>query len=347
MTQRPVEWVLEATLKDLQSTTSDVDHPLQSRTHQIYPSKVTALYRATRGRLNMPNPSPRNANLRSFKWAAAVLLVTVSSLLSSFSPMSWRLSDATQYRTASGERRTRLGEYRCEKLPDESQVCLNTNSVIRYTFNRSIRNIELVSGEASFVVRTDKGRAFDVLSGGTLIHDLSTSFDVYKKRNSTQVTVTEGRIRIIAPINAESRLKFDLAEADSAWSAAPEYHRLQQLEFDEATGALHVLPALTEQGLAQLLAWRQGRIDLTGRTLGEALNEFSRYQPIAGFNYSDKSLSEIRVGGDMEFNHLDDFLDALEREFHIHHTITGTGGNTVITLSRQRNKTTGNHSRQM
>ena len=106
-------------------------------------------------------------------------------------------------------------------------------------------------------------------------------------------------------------------------------------------------PSLTEQGLAQLQTWRRGRIDLTGRTLSEALNEFSRYQPIARFNYSDKSLSEIRVGGDMEFNHLDDFLEALEREFHIHHTITGTGGNTVITLSRQRNKTSGTHPRQM
>jgi ferric-dicitrate binding protein FerR (iron transport regulator) len=121
-----------------------------------------------------------------------------------------------------------------------------------------------VSGEASFVVRKDKSRLFNVLSGAMLIHDLSTSFDVYRKRNSTQVTVIEGRIRIIAPINKESRLKFDLAEADSAWKAAPEFHRLQQVEFDEATGTLHVLPALTEQGLAQLLAWRQGRIDLNG-----------------------------------------------------------------------------------
>jgi ferric-dicitrate binding protein FerR (iron transport regulator) len=270
----------------------------------------------------------------------ATVLAAVFSLISSWSPVNWRPSDAQPtHRTSTGSFVTRLGEYRCEKLPDESEACLNTNSAIRYTFNRSTRNIELVSGEASFVVRKDKSRPFYVLSGGVLIQDLSTSFDVYRRRDSTQVAVIEGRIRIIAPINNQSRLKFAHAEADSAWkAAAPEFHRLQQVEFDEATGTLHVLPVLTEQRLSQLLAWHQGRLDLTERTLGEALDEFSRYQPISKFSYSDKSLSEIRVGGDMGFANLDDFLAALEHEFHIHHTKTGTDGNTVVTLSRQRNK---------
>jgi transmembrane sensor len=319
-----------------------------------------------------------NTKRRSFKWAAAAaLLATVSLLISPWSPVSWRPSDAqpTQYRAAVGGRRTielaagskitinpnshtpgnptltgsvitKLGEYRCEKLPDESQVCLNTNSAIRYIFNRSTRNIELVSGEASFVVRKDTSRPFNVLGGGALIRDLSTSFDVYRRRNSTKVTVIQGRIRIIAPINSESRVRFDLAEADSAWKAAPEFHRLQQMEFDNATGSLHLLPALTEERLSQLLAWREGRIDLNARTLAEALEEFSRYQPIAKFIYSDKSISKIRVGGSMEFTNLDGFLAALENTFHIYHTTTGTDGNTVIILSRQRNKMSDIHPRQ-
>jgi ferric-dicitrate binding protein FerR (iron transport regulator) len=274
-------------------------------------------------------------------------LAAVFSLISSWSPANWRPSEAQPtHRTSTGSLITRLGEYRCERLPDESEVCLNTNSAIRYTFNRSTRNIELVSGEASFVVRKDKSRPFYVLSGGALIQDLSTSFDVYRRRDSTQVAVIEGRIRIIAPINNPSRLKFARAEADSAWKAAPEFHKLQQMEFDEATGTLHVLPVLTEQRLSQLLAWHQGRLDLTERTVGEALDEFARYQPISKFSYSDKSLSQIRVGGDMGFTHLDDFLAALEHEFHIHHTTTGTDGNTVVTLSRQRNNITGTDPRK-
>jgi len=109
---------------------------------------------------------------------------------------------------------THRGEHRCQRLPDGSEACLNTNSEIHYTFNRSTRNIELVSGEASFVVRNDR-RPFDVVSRSVLIHDLSTSFDVYQKRHSTQVTVLQGRVKVIAPMNDETRGKFDLAEAES------------------------------------------------------------------------------------------------------------------------------------
>src|ERR1700742_918349 len=92
-------------------------------------------------------------------------------------------------RTFTGSFITKVGEYRCEKLPDESQACLNTNSVIRYSFNRSARNIELVSGEASFVVRKDESRPFNVLSGGALIQGLNASFDIYKQSRSIRVTV--------------------------------------------------------------------------------------------------------------------------------------------------------------
>jgi hypothetical protein len=53
----------------------------------------------------------------------------------------------------------------------------------------------------------DRGRPFEVRSLSMLIHDISTSFDVYKRRNSTQVTVIGGRIRIIAPMSQELRLK--------------------------------------------------------------------------------------------------------------------------------------------
>ena len=245
--------------------------------------------------------------------------------------------------SSSGSFVTHLGEHRCHELPDGSGVCLNTNSEIHYTFNRSTRNIELLSGEASFVVRSDS-RPFDVVSHSVLIHDLSTSFDVYQKPHSTQVTVLQGRVKVIAPINDETRGEFDLAEAESAWKTGLEIRKFQQVEFDEASEMLHVRPPLTEQRLAQMLAWQRGRIDLNGRTMGEALDEFSRYQPISKFNYSDPSIRAIRVGGNMEFASLNDFLAVIEHEFHIHHTVASTDGYAVVTLSLERGA--GTHPRR-
>src|SRR5882757_6695866 len=235
----------------------------------------------------------------------------------------------------SGSFSTRAGEYRCEKLPDESSMCLNTNSDVRYTFNQNVRKIELVSGEASFVVRKER-RPFDVMSGGLLVHDLSTGFDVYRRRNSTRVTVIAGRIQIIGPLDPELRRRFEATGSSNAWPGAPEFHELQQVEFHEETGALHRRPDLSEQQLSQLLAWQRGQIDLDNSTLDAALEEFSRYQPATRFRYSDRSFSEIHLSGVFESTNLVDFLAALEWGFDISHTTTRSGADTLITLSRQR-----------
>lgn len=229
---------------------------------------------------------------------------------------------------------TRLGEYRCRDLPDASRICLNTDSFVKYNINGMARNFEVVSGEVSFVVRSDP-RPFEVLAGSVLIRDVSTAFDVFKTRKSTKVTVVDGRIRVMAPVKIESRIKFDLTEADDSWQQAPEYHRLQQVEFDEASATLRSRPALNEQRLTQMLAWQKGRIDLNGRSLDEALTEFSRYQPVTRFKYADNSIGKITVGGSMEFTNLNDFLQAVEHEFHVKYAITEVNGNQVVYLSRR------------
>jgi transmembrane sensor len=185
------------------------------------------------------------------------------------------------------------------------------------------------------VVRKER-RPFEVLSGGVLVHDSSTRFDVYKKRDSTLVTITEGRVRVVAPVDAELRHKFEVAEINTAWERAPEFYGLQQVEFHEGTGTLQVRPDLSEHKLSQLLAWQRGRIELDNSTLDEALEQFARYQPATSFRYSDRSLSRIRISGSFESIRLDEFLVVLEHEFHIHSTIARTGTETIIAFSRQR-----------
>jgi transmembrane sensor len=244
-------------------------------------------------------------------------------------------SHAPEALTLTGSFSTVKGEHRCETLPDASRACLNTASVIRYSYSRNARNVELVSGEVAFEVHGD-GRPFDVLAGGMLVHDLSTSFDIRKKGGSVLVTILDGRVKIVAPIDQDSRLKFGQVQPEEAWQAAPEYHRLQQLEFDEAIGKLHERHGLSERELAQLLAWQRGRIDLTNKPLNEALEEFARYQPIEEFNFQDKKLRQLRVGGELEATHLMDFLDSLAKVYGIQHTLTrGANGQTVVNLSRK------------
>jgi transmembrane sensor len=198
-----------------------------------------------------------------------------------------------------------------------------------------VRYVEVLTGEASFDVRKDDGRPFDVRSGVALVRDVSTRFDVRKKRESTIVTVVEGRVKIAAP-GAAGRVGGD------PWAAAPEFHALQQVELDEVTGALRVLPDLSERQLTQLQLWEKGRIDLEGLTLGEALEEFSRYQAGVTFKFAESSIRDLRVfGGQIEANQLDAFLLWLDLRRQIHHTISrSSDGTTVVTFYRKRKVTT-------
>jgi transmembrane sensor len=232
---------------------------------------------------------------------------------------------------------TRLGEHRCEKLPDASQVCLNTNTEVRYTFNRHARNVELVSGEASFVVQKGDHRPFDVLSKNLVVHDLSTSFNIYKKDHSTIVTVISGHVKVVAPVSTTSAKEFRDGAAESAWERAPDFYQLQQAEFDEISGTLYVRRTLADEDLYRLTAWQQGRINLNGKTLREALAEFSRYHPIEKISIPDRSLRDLPVGGEFLVANFADFLDSLEYTKQIHHVLKqGADGKMSIIVTRQR-----------
>ena len=267
-------------------------------------------------------------------WRVDSLVHLSAWIASAFIPtfIVYGISSSPDVSRRTGSLFTAVGEFRCERLPDQSKTCLNTNSVVRYVFNSHTRNVEVISGEASFVVQKDK-RPFDVVSGSLLIRDIGTAFDVYRKQDSTLITVTEGQVKVVA-MDRESRRQFELARPLDSWENAQDLHRLQQAEFNDSTGTLRVRPELSDEELSQRLAWQQGRIDLNGLTLAEATEEFSRYQPATRFRYSDLSLRQIRVGGSMDVGSLDDFLMLLEHELHIRHTITQTGDETVITLSR-------------
>ena len=279
---------------------------------------------------------------RQSKWITASVCATVMTLLvhdTTFPPPPERT--ATEQVT-TGSYATAFGKHQCEKLPEGSAVCLNSASEIHYTYTRNARNVVLVRGEATFDVQPDNTRRFNVLSGRSVIQDIGTSFDVYIEADSTLVTVIEGQIRILSPINAAPDLNIDLRQhaLESAGNdmIAPEFHKLQQVELSRTTGAMRMLPALTEERLSQLLAWRQGRIDLAGMQLGAALGQLSRYH-IERFEFADETLSRTRVGGSVDCAHLDDFLSLLEIEFGIHHkTTTGADGLPVITLWRARGK---------
>jgi transmembrane sensor len=66
----------------------------------------------------------------------------------------------------------------------------------------------------------------------------------------------------------------------------------------------------------RMLAWRQGAIDLHGQTLGEAVEEFNRYNS-RHLVVADESISGLKLGGYFRADDTDGFIRALRSTFPV------------------------------
>lgn len=156
-----------------------------------------------------------------------------------------------------------VGEYKQVRLEDGSLIELNTHSSVMVSFSDSLREIELVRGEAFFTVASNKAKPFIVHVGGADVQALGTAFNVYRQSaDSAKVHVVEGVVRV--------------SETEGSAVSAPESKMLvadQALEFSGTTG----LTELPDQNLQQATAWREGQILFTSASLDEAMRVVNRY----------------------------------------------------------------------
>jgi hypothetical protein len=253
-------------------------------------------------------------------------------------------SSPDDHQVVSGIIAARLGEYHCEDLQG-SKICVNSNSAIHYLLTRSTRNFEVLQGDASIVARKEK-RPLDVMVKGLLIHDYSTAFNVSIAPNSVRVTTTEGTVGLVAHVDSETRLKFIRGEAlePATWKTAPKFRRFQRAEFDVTTQQLTQLPDATELELRQLQASEEGRILLNGRTVDGTIHELRKSMDLPQFDYPP-SVGNIPLAGDIVFNDLNGFLEALKIK-DIYHFEKKINSQTVIFLRIQDKTMTGAHARR-
>jgi len=155
---------------------------------------------------------------------------------------------------------TRKGDIRRAPLDDGSAVTLNTDTVIRSSFNGQIRRVELVRGEALFDVAKDAARPFVVVAGTVRVRAVGTSFTVRSHGDGqVDVLVREG---VVDVWRGEGGASLRLVAQTAT-------------KVDRA-GPLKAIP-VAASAVDSATAWRQGQIDLDGLTLGEAAAEFARY----------------------------------------------------------------------
>ncbi|WP_375582853.1 FecR family protein [Cyclobacterium xiamenense] len=95
------------------------------------------------------------------------------------------------------QKHTQAGEKLTLRLPDGSEVIVNSLSTIAFysDFGSRTREIEL-EGEAYFSIAPDKARPFQVKTGTVHTTALGTEFNAYSRDEVIRISLTEGRVAV-------------------------------------------------------------------------------------------------------------------------------------------------------
>lgn len=228
-------------------------------------------------------------------WLAAAAVAGLAILGGCY----WALrSGWDSYRTAIGARQQIA-------LSDGSQVQLNTNSELRVRMTATRRDTVLQRGEALFRVAHDAHRPFFVVAGTTVVRAVGTAFSVrIREDNRVEVLVTEGRVAVGTPGNAEqptlSPSSPTASVGDDAWVSR---------------GRVSVIHLHSDE-VGRKLAWTAGHLAFQGETLSEAVGEFNRYN-LRHLVIADAAIAHVHVGGTFSSTDPDSFVAALQHSFHV------------------------------
>jgi len=215
--------------------------------------------------------------------AGLVLMVGGGALL------TWRLTAAEQV-FATG-----IGGIQAVRLADGSRMELNTSTKVHADVTAARRTVTLESGEAYFDVVHDAKRPFTVYAGNRRITDLGTKFSVYRNGDDVRVLVREGRVQVDI---------LDRPEVN-----APVVAQAGHAVITKGGETL----VMAKPDIAADLSWRSGMLVFNQQTLGEAAEQFNRYNPRKLVVEGDAR--KIRIGGSFKADNVDVFVLLLHRGF--------------------------------
>ncbi|GFE82413.1 hypothetical protein GCM10011487_44130 [Steroidobacter agaridevorans] len=247
-----------------------------------------------------PAPFVRKHHKRRFLTALAASVLAV-------------VASATWLYLQHGVYSTNVGEHRWLTLTDGSVVELNARSRIKVQYTGDERRIQLLEGQALFHVAKNKQRPFVVDSGDARVRAVGTSFDVYRAKKGTVVTVVEGRVAV-----ATSQHRTDLASTGSQSELAPYGNdpgtRIGSEKASAGAGPQAAageiliaageqvvvtqaeLPRPTQADTAAATAWVRRSLVFDASPLTEVAEEFNRYN-VRPLVIEDADLIDFRVSG--------------------------------------------------
>lgn len=196
---------------------------------------------------------------------------------------------------------TEAAERQSVTLADGTRAELNARTSLAVRIRGGERHVRLERGEAYFSVAKDPAHPFFVETPAGTVRVTGTVFNVRVDDPTTLVvTVLEGSVTV-SPKTGE---RVTAAPPAADFSLKP----LDQLAFDGATAEVRRLGA---ENVADVVAWREGRVVFDGVPVRVALEYFARYHGreinVAG------DVETLRIGGRFKLDDFDGFLRDVEK----------------------------------
>ncbi len=226
---------------------------------------------------------------------------------------------------------TDIGEQRSFTLNDGSTIHLNTRSELRVRFDANVRHIDLVRGEALFIVARDPVRPFEVHGGETIFSALGTRFNVRLWDDRAMVTVLEGRVgvatdlSVLKPKELAIDKRQDTEEAMDFTRVTVNAEPIELGAGEQASIVGAAIEQLASVNPAQATAWTSRRLIFTAEPLATVLDEFNRYNR-QSIRVQDPELSALEISGTFDPSDVDSLLESLKtiRQIEVVREASGT-----------------------
>jgi len=206
--------------------------------------------------------------------------------------IGWALKDRTSLST-------RRGELRNVPLADSSLAAVNTDSRLEVDMTAKIRHVQLVKGEAWFAVAHNPEVPFVVSAGDARVRAVGTAFSVRRRASGIEVLVTEGVVEAWSVRDSDARVR--LAVGHEAFVPYTDGKVVAAYQPDE---------------VERQLAWRQRKIILQHETLGDAADEFNRYNR-EQIVIADPALRGEKLVGGFEVDKPESFARAVHAAMNV------------------------------
>jgi len=254
---------------------SDADEDALERWMRSDPRREGALLQAQAAWISAETalaPAPAHPEPAPRWWSRRALLAGGgAAIAASAAGLFVVLDGRTRYDTT-------IGEIRRLPLKDGSAVAINTATTLDVAITDTARRVTVERGEAWFQVAKDRTRPFVVEAGNVRVQAVGTAFSVRRRAEGVDIIVTEGVVEAWVEGAETARRRIAAGSGGFVRDGSP------------------LVDLTASSAIDRPLAWRNGKIDLVGTTLNDAVAEFNRYNA-RRLTIADADLGKLQVDG--------------------------------------------------